>query len=230
MLKLSSVPMSTTDPSESSAPPRKPPALQSTAQLLLWLAIQLAAILLAALQIPLAARYPEPAERLAPQLLLAVQVIGAGMLFPFLLRDWRHAVNIAAPGFPFQLAAAYLGGLATREILPASVFVGAWILILTLWRACLRSPGAQMIGVLLATCLTLGGGILRYLRLEFSLTSAAEPTFETASPLLTTLAAVEGNPTVAGWLLLAGLLLAGVGTLAIRRFVRTHARATSALA
>jgi hypothetical protein len=230
MLKLSGVPMSTTDPSESPAHPPKSPALQSTAPLLLWLGVQLGAILLAALQIPLAARYPEPAERLAPQLLLAVQVVAAGMLFPFLLRNWRHAINVAATGLPFQLAAGYLGGLAAREILPASVFVAAWILVLAVWRACLRSLGAQAIGVALAMCLTLGGGILRYLRVEFAPTSAAERTFESASPLLSTLATVEGNPTIAGWLLLAGLLLAGIGTLAVQRFARTRARATPAVA
>src|SRR5688572_29419877 len=83
-------------------------APSTTGTLLIWLAIQLGATLLAALRIPLAAAYPEPAERLAVHVLLAVQVLAAGMLFPLLLRDWRSALQTIATAVPFQLAACYL--------------------------------------------------------------------------------------------------------------------------
>src|SRR5688572_245466 len=144
--------MSTTDPPDTlphSAPAatglttRAPLLSVSTAPLLLWLAIQFAVILLAVLRVSLAAAYPEPAERFAPHLLLAIQVVAAGILFPFLLRDWRHVVQVVATAVPFQLAAGYLGGLAVREMLPASTFVAAWFVTLAIWRACLVSPPAQ---------------------------------------------------------------------------------------
>jgi hypothetical protein len=202
-------------------------ARQSTAPLLLWLTIQLGAILLAVLRVPLAAVYVEPPERLAPQLMLTMQVVIVGMLFPFLLRDWRLALQVTATALPFQLAAAYLGGLAAREILSAMAFMATWTLTLTVWRASLRSRTAELAGACLATCLTLGGGILHYLRLEFAPGPAPAAAFETASPLLTTLAAVDGNPTRLGWILLVCLLLAALATASARRFRRRRVVATA---
>src|SRR5215211_6686279 len=106
---------STPDTAPTTLPRERSP---STAPLLLWLLIQLGAILLAVLRVPLAAAYREPAEQLAPYLLFAVQVVAAGMLFPFLLRDWRTAVQVIATAIPFQLAAVYLAGLEPRAMLP----------------------------------------------------------------------------------------------------------------
>jgi hypothetical protein len=181
----------------------------STAPLLLWLVIQLGAILIAALRVPLAAGYPEPAERLAPYLLLAVQVAAVGMLFPFLLRDWRSAVQVVTTAVPFQLSAGYLAGLAVRAMLPAMTFALSWIVVLAIWRTSLRTRQTRVSGICLATCLTLGGGILRYLRLEFGPGSDPGSPLENASPLLTTFAALDGQPTFQGWLTLAALAVSG---------------------
>lgn len=202
------------------APSGPPP---STAPLLLWLLIQLGAILLVVLRVPLAAGYPEPAERLAPHLLLAVQVVAAGMLFPFLLRDWRAAVQVIATAVPFQLASGYLAGIEARAMLPAMAFCLSWILLLALWRPSLGTARARMLGVSVATCLTLGGGILHYLRLEFAAGSSPGTPFETASPLLTTFAALDVKPLWPGWVLLAVL---AVGTLAATAFNRIAGRKT----
>src|SRR5688500_14317068 len=80
----------------------------STSPLACWLAIQLGVILLAVSGIPLAARYAEPAERLAAHWMMGAQVVAAGLLFPFLLRDVRNSVQVIATAWPFQLAAGYL--------------------------------------------------------------------------------------------------------------------------
>src|SRR5215213_7298770 len=136
-----SVNSSTTVTDPSPVPSRPPP---STAPLLLWLLIQLGAILLVVLRVPLAARYPEPAERLAPHLLLAVQIITAGMLFPFLLRDWRTAVQVVATAIPFQLAAGYLAGLEPRAMLPAIALVLSWIVVLAVWQPNLTTVRHRM--------------------------------------------------------------------------------------
>jgi hypothetical protein len=214
-------------PSSPDVVPSKVPAIapSTTGPLLLWLAIQLGAILLAALRVPLAAAYPEPAERLAVHVLLAVQVIAAGMLFPLLLRDWRSTLQTIATAVPFQFAACYLAGFDARAMAPAITFVLSWIVVLAMWAATLGSRRATMVGVILATCLTLGGGILCYLRLEFGGGGDAPATpFENASPLLTTFTAVDGTSTVPGWVLLAVLGVCGAFALLIsRRFRRKSA-------
>jgi hypothetical protein len=207
---------STTDTGFSTVPLEPSP---STAPLLLWLLVQLGAIVIAVLRVPLAAAYPEPAERLAPHLLLAVQVIAAGILFPFLLRDWRTAAQVVATAVPFQLASAYLAGVGARGMLPAMTFVLSWIVVLAVWRPCLTLHRMRALAISIATCLTLGGGVLRYLRLEFG-RGSSDTSFETASPLLTTLAALGGESTSPGWLLLGGLGLGAVITVVFRRHFR----------
>ena len=214
-------------PPERSALSGQPESPPTTAPLLLWLVVQLCAILLAALRVPLAAVYPEPAERLAPHLLLGVQVVAAGMLFPFLLRDRQAAVQVMATAIPFQLAAGYLGGFTAREMLPAIAFGLTWILVLAIWRRALPAPSAQLIGTSVATCLTLGGGILRYLRLEFGADRNPVSGFENASPLLTTFTAIAGGPSMPGWLLLAGIGAVAGGALAVRRYSRSRRRPAS---
>ncbi len=193
------------------------PAL-SAAPLLLWLGLQLCVMFLAALRIPLAARYPAPAEQLAPQLLFSTQVVVAGLLFPFLLRDLRCTIQILATGWPFQLAAVYLSGGSAGEMNWATAFVGTWLITLAIWACLLRSTRTRMPGVCLANCLILGGGLLRYLRLEFAPETRLSNPFETALPLPATLAALEGSSIWPGWLLVLALACLGLLLLGLRRF------------
>jgi len=187
----------------------------STGPLLLWLGIQLGVLALSAARVPLAAQYAEPAEWLAPHLLLSAQVIASGLLFPFILRNLRTSVQILATAIPFQLAAAYLAGLGAADVLQAAGFVQAWLVTLAIGVACLRSLSQQMLAVCAMSCLTLGGATLRYLNAEFG-KGLIEPSLSSASPLLTTLAAVEGTPTFHGWMTVACLAVTGIATLAVR--------------
>jgi hypothetical protein len=189
--------------------PKSAEATSSTGPLALWLASQLAVVALAAARVPLAAQYVHPAERLAPHLLLATQVVAAALLFPFLMRDVRTAVQIAAAAIPFQLGSAHLAGLGAMDVFRCCGFVEMWLLTLAVWATLLRTAASQMLVVAVAGCLTLGLGAVRYLRIEFG-SGATGGLLESASPLLSTLAAVEGLPTNWGWITLGGLLLAGV--------------------
>jgi hypothetical protein len=189
-----------------------------TGALALWLGIQLSIILITVLRIPLAAHYVEPAEGLAPHLLLGAQVVAAGLLFPFLLRDLDSTAQVLATAIPFQLAAGYLGGLSMGELMPAAGFVAGWIATLHVWAIALPDARTQMLGVGLANCATLGGAILRYLRLEFTAGPFAGASFESSSPLLTTLAALAGESVRRGWLFLLSMAVVGLLVRGIQKY------------
>ena len=193
--------------------------LASTAQLVVWLAAQLLILIIAAARVPLAARYPEPAEQLAPQLLLCGQVIAASLLFPWLLRDIRTTAQVLVTALPFQLGAAFLSGISVREIAPSIGYVDGFLVALAIWSPLLRQSLAQSIGVVLASCLTLGGGMLRYLRVEYSggRGEAVPHAWETVTPLPSTLHALTGQAPVGGWVLMAVLAVAGIAIRLTRR-------------
>jgi glycerol uptake facilitator-like aquaporin len=188
-----------------------------TGPLLVWLGVQLAVIALAAARVPLAAQYVEPAEHLALHLVLGVQVVVVSLLFPLLLRDVRSVTQIVATAIPFQLAAAYLAGHGVNNVFQPAGFVGAWVVTLAVWATCLRSIPAQVLGVAVASFLTLGLATSRYLRLEFSASQHPDATFESASPLLTTWAAITDSSTLWGWVTVGSLMTAGLCILGITR-------------
>src|SRR5688572_24474358 len=166
-----------------SAPADDDDATPLTGPLVVWLGAQLAAIALAAARVPLAAQYVEPAEHLALHLMLGVQVVVASLLFPFLLRDVRSVVQIVATAIPFQLAAAYLAGHGMSEVVQPAGIVLAWLVTLGVWAMVIRSMRAQMLGVAVASLLTLGLVASRYLRLEFGASQPRDVSFESASPV-----------------------------------------------
>jgi hypothetical protein len=199
-----------------------PPRSSSTAQLIVWLGAQLVVLTLAAARLPLAARYPQPAEQLAPNLLLCAQLILASLLFPWMLRGVRCVAQILAAALPLQLASAYLAGTSAREVAGALAYVDSFVIVLSLWCPLLRSSRAQSLGIALASCLTLGGGMLRYLRVEYSGGSGAPHTWEIVTPLPSTLQALAGQTPAGGWVLIAVL---GVVAITIRLTRRRRFRA-----
>lgn len=202
-----------------------PRALSScTPPLLLWLATHLALIGLAAWRVQLAAAYPAAGEQLASHLLLGGQVIVAGLLFPWLLRSVACTIHVLVTAVPFQVAAAYLSGRGVGEVSLAGTFVVAWVLTLALWSACLRGSRLQMLGVATASCLTLGGAALRYLRLEFGQPPVSNALFETSTPLLTTFGLLRGEPMWIGWVFVAGLALIASALILVRRLRQGQAR------
>jgi hypothetical protein len=191
----------------------------STGLLAAWLAAQLLLVTLAAVGVPLAARYADPPEQFAPHLLLCGQVVVASLLFPWILRDPRTAAQVLSAALPFQVAATFLGGSSLREVAPAIAYVDGFVLALAVWAPLLRSPLTESLGVAVASCLTLGGGMLRYLRVEYSGgTAAADPrSWETVTPLPSTVAAIEGNLPTAAALSLVALAAIGITIRLLRR-------------
>ena len=202
-----------------SGDPQRAP-LPSTAPLALWLVLQLGVFALVVCQIPLAAQYAEPAETLAAHLLLGAQVVAAALLFPFLLRDARTAVQIIAAAWPFQLAAGYLAGMSLGAIVWPAVLVTAWLATLALSAPLLRSPRGAAAGTTLAVVLTVGLAALRYLRVEFGGGGAGPlAALEDVSPLLSTFQALEGFSPRRAWIPLALLLGLSIAAVSSRSLV-----------
>jgi hypothetical protein len=146
-------------------------------------------------------------------------VVAVSLLFPWLLRDARTTVQVLATALPFQFGAAFLAGNSLRDVGPAVGYVDAFILALGIWAPLLRSNPAQAFGVALASCLTLGGGMLRYLRVEYGGGSgeSVSRTWENLTPLPSTVHALETQTPVGGWILIAVLIIAAITIRLTRR-------------
>jgi hypothetical protein len=140
----------------------------ATGPLLLWLLVQLAALLLASLRIALAAKYPQPAEALATHMMLAAQVAAASLLFPYLMRDWTTATAVIATAWPFAATASVLSAVPLAATAAGEAYVTVWLVTLALWSAALRTPRSKLYGLAVAAILSIGGAALWYLAREFN--------------------------------------------------------------
>lgn len=207
-----------------------------TAPLAVWLAIQLAALALAAARVPLAARYPDTGERLALDVVLVAQIAASSLLFPWILRDWTTATLSIALCWPVLALAVWLSGLPPARLPGAAGYATLWLLSLSAWRAALRSHKSQMIAAAVASAWAVGGPLLWYLRVEFtgSASDWAPPTTwfgPVAGALHQARPAEPGDFSAAGfWLVPAGVLAAGVTVVGIARLraVRRRRRLTTA--
>jgi len=112
---------------------------------LLWLAIQLVAIGLAAARVPFFADYPQQGEFQAPRILLVVQWLGIAALFPILLPDLRGVVWIVASSV---VMLAFAGALAAEPLLalaPAGIYSILYVVVVFGWSRIARSMRAKMI-------------------------------------------------------------------------------------
>ena len=134
-----------------------------TPPLLVWLLIQLATLVLGASQVALSAASEQPSP--LHEMLLA-QIVAAGMLFPFLLRDWRATVAMIATAAPFTLLAAILSAAPHSRALLAWSYVSLWLVAVSLWRSALP-PHLHLTAIAVSNLLTLGLPLLAYLRAEF---------------------------------------------------------------
>lgn len=132
-----------------------------------FILVQLGALALAVLRVPLMAKYPVASERLAAYFVLAAQVAAISAMFPLLARNWRTAVAVGAAGAPLLVLGCALSSIPPAHGLAAGLFVAAWLAGLTLvahalcGRRTLLLISAAMAGGVLA------GPFLWYLALDF---------------------------------------------------------------
>jgi hypothetical protein len=138
--------------------------------LFIWIAMQLGVLILPILQVPLSDNFPRPYERLAVQELLVAQIALASLLAPWLLADWESSFCSIAATAPMLALAAALSATIDISIAAKWLYVAEWMLLLTLW--CRMVPEAWRLAVVaIASTVSLGGGALAYLAVEFDLSA-----------------------------------------------------------
>lgn len=202
-----------------SEPPKASPTFSHLAPLALWLALQLVALLLPALHVPLSDEFPRPIERIAMHEMLVVQVTAAAMLFPMLFKNIATTVALVASTWPFLQLAAMFSATPPPRLLSAGLYVALWMITLALFNSMLRTDRARLRAAALATSFTLAGPLLWYLHQEFGTAAEAGATMVALNPLLGALEVLNAEERSAGvWAFIALLLaLALVGALLLRR-------------
>lgn len=152
------------------------PAPGAFVPVLVWMLVLLGALLLPVLRVPLSARFPVPAERIALHEMLVVQTIASAMLFPLLLRSLVSTLMTVGLSVIFAELAAFLAGEdISRPMMIYVAWPALWIVGLWGWLAALRTRRAQMAGVAAAVLLSAGGAVLAYLSREFGDASQSFP-------------------------------------------------------
>lgn len=133
---------------------------------MLWVAVQLAALCVAASGVELSAHFVRPASRLAIVEMIVVQFALSGMLFPFLLRSARACAAMMIVAAPFLA----LAGALSKS--PVGVVAGAWTCLsiwLVTWTIVSRTTPTRhrATAVAVANAVGLGGMMLWYLSSEF---------------------------------------------------------------
>jgi len=192
--------------------------------MLTWLFVQLGALALAAMRIPLAAAYPQPAEHQAVQILLIAQFAWATMLFPALLRTWGMAMLAACSACVLLILAAALAAWPIADVAPVAAYLSLWILVLTTLRTAL-SWKWQLIASAVAAAWIVGGPLLAYLNKDFGSAPQAE-TGVGSSPLSIALSMPRALPRGAWWCQVGIMLLICAG-LTVRHFRESRGTSVS---
>jgi hypothetical protein len=199
--------MNDAPPVSAAAPP--PADRSPAAPLFLWLIVQLIALALAALRVPLSARFPLPGEQFAIHIMVVAQVTAIALLFPLLLRNATKTLMVVLTTVPFLQFAAYLSSVSLSRAGLAVACVACWIATLALWRAMLRTQRAQMLGVAMALAWSVGGAVIWYVNAESREPAPIDWSHDGLfGPILGGIAQVATPRTVAGpWIGAIALLL-----------------------
>jgi hypothetical protein len=181
--------------------------------------VQLGALLVACLRVPLAAKSPQPAEVLAAHGVVLAQAVAAALLFPYLLRDRRAALAVVASALPFVALGGVLSGLPVGRVVAAAAYITLWLAALGAVRHAVR-PRFHLAAVAIASLVTVGTPLLLYLSVEFGNTDSAaagtQQVFERWSPISPALAALlhlSKHPNWRHWVMPVALLAVSVATL-----------------
>ncbi len=128
---------------------------------------QVATLALAAGRFPLSAHFFEPAERMAVEELLVLQLLVASLAFPLLLQTIYSALAVLVTAPAMLLVANALSRYPIGSVLPAVAYVELVILALATWAQALQSLRGQVIGLCVASGLTVFATVLWYLSREY---------------------------------------------------------------
>ena len=198
----------------------KRPGVAEGCALVCWLALQLAALAIAACRIPLDARPPIAGEQWALGLMVALQMLAGALLSPLLLARGKWTIAAIAAGWPMAALSSFLADASTTQAMMAELFVSVWLLTLHL---CVRDEHRmqQLWVACVAALLCAAGPILMYVNHDFA--DAPSPIMDHAarlSPLMSAIAqTIDPRWSRCGMILIA-LALIATGRAAIS-FVKT---------
>lgn len=184
-----------------------------TISLALWLAPQLAVLVIAAVHVPLWLNVPVRMDDLALPELLCVQVIFGAMFFPMLGRGWESGGAVIVLSWPMIAAGAFVSATPVERWVGAGAYVSVLLAGLFAWGFVLRSSRARLIGALAATAWALGGVLLAYVRAEFAGRLAPAIQMQQSaswSAVLGVLAQLQADAARSAWGGPAGVLVSGV--------------------
>jgi len=183
----------------------------ATAALVIWLGTQLAALGICACRAMLWARAPRPGEQLALFVMLAMQIAMSALLFPHLLGNLRSTIPaLASAWLMAQLAANLSDSTATRFVL-GELYVCAWMIGLTLWSKTLTTVRSKLLGIAIASMLSLGGPVLWYLRADFGPDHSQLPLWSMSffGPICGAISQIVPEGSNLGWTIPASVFIAG---------------------
>ena len=187
--------------------PKPAPTSSHLPPLSLWLAIQLLALLLPTLHIPLSDNFPRPIERVALDEMLIVQITAAALLIPMLFTSASTTLILIAGTWPFLQLAAMLSATNSQRLLLAALYLAAWMTTLAFINAALHGTRTRMRAVALATSFTLAGPLLSYLYAEFAPVDHAPRIITALNPILSALEiARDDESSLIPWAFIAASL------------------------
>jgi hypothetical protein len=139
----------------------------STTALAIWVTAQLAVLGLSSMRVMFWAREPQDSEQFALCLMLATQVGLAALIFPVLLNNAISLVGALVSGFTMAALASFLSSAGSHALIAGTVYVGLWLVALSLVAQSLRCQRVRLLASGAAALLALGGPLLVYLREEF---------------------------------------------------------------
>jgi hypothetical protein len=143
------------------APGKLPP-------LLVWLLLQLLALLLAITNAPLLARPAHPMETYALEIMLSVQGAAAVLLFPWLLRDATDIGRVVVSAWLFDQLAGMLAMQNATGIAVAAAGISVWLVGLSVWSRVCATTRTQLAAVALLSAASIGLLAAMYTSMEFA--------------------------------------------------------------
>jgi hypothetical protein len=150
----------------------------------LWLVLQVGALTIAALRIPLSADHPRPAESIALQLLLITQICASSVFGPILFRGWPTLFTLMVVSYPFCFLAGFLSFAPVVVTVKACVYLTVWLLTIGPLQIAFRGTVHQYTVAAISVAWALLGPLLMYLKLEFGEGYGATSDLAWAGPVM----------------------------------------------
>jgi hypothetical protein len=158
------------------------------------------------------ARAPRAGEQLALFVMLAMQIAMSALLFPHLLGNLRSTIPALATALPMAQLAAYLSDAPPTHLVLGELYVWAWMIGLDLWTKMLPTAWSKLLGIGIASMLSLGGPVLWYLRADFGRDGSQLPLWSMSffGPICGAISQIVPEGSKLGWTIPAIIFAVGL--------------------